>query len=81
MSDTLPQVNAKVFARKYIALGRIVTQWDEIMGADIASKAQPIKIHYRKSKEKNKRATAILEIATTSAMAADLTMKKDMLKG
>ncbi|MEM6781149.1 MAG: DciA family protein [Pseudomonadota bacterium] len=79
LSDAIPRVNSKIFARKYIALGRIVTHWSEIIGEDFADKAQPIKIHYRKSKDKSKKAEATLEVATTSAHASTLVYQKDVM--
>ena len=79
LSDSIPKVNAKVFARKYIALGRIVTHWPEIIGQEIADKAQPIKIHYRKAKDKSKKSEATLEVAVTSANAAVLQYQKDVI--
>lgn len=79
VSDSVPKVADKIFARKYIALGRIVTHWEEIMGADLAKKAQPVKIHYRKAKRKGDKPTAKLDIATSSANASLLIMKKGVL--
>ena len=78
LSDTIPAVTSKVFQRKYIALGRIVTQWEDIVGED-AKITQPIKIHYRKAKNKKSSSTAKLDVATTSANATTLHYKKDLI--
>ena len=75
----MPHVADKIFARKFVALGRIITHWSEIMGEDLAQKAQPLKIHYRKAKRKGDRTSATLEVATSSANASLLIMKKGVL--
>lgn len=79
ISDSVPQVADKIFARKFVALGRIITHWSDIMGEDLAQKAQPLKIHYRKARRKGDKASATLEIATSSANASLLIMKKGVL--
>lgn len=89
LSDTVPKVTGKLFARKYIALGRIVTHWPDIIGADMAARAQPMKIHYRKApadkeakegkETKKAKSTATLEIGATSADCAVLQMQKGVI--
>ena len=79
LSSTLPKVTSKTFTRKYIALGRIVTHWEDIIGKETADKAQPVKIHYRKAKQKGKKSEATLDIAVTSADAAVLHYQKDVI--
>jgi len=79
VSTAVPRVTNKTFKRKYIALGRIVTQWREIMGEKMAVHAQPLKIHYRKPKRKGDPATATLDIAASSAQASLLVMQKGLL--
>lgn len=79
VSTAVPNVTNKTFKRKYIALGKIVTQWRDIMGEKMAAHAQPLKIHYRKPKRKGDKATATLDIATSSAYASVLTMQKGVL--
>ena len=79
VSTAVPKVTKKTFKRKYISLGRIVTQWREIMGEKMAIHAQPLKIHYRKPKRKGGKATATLDIATSSAQASVLIMQKGVL--
>lgn len=79
ISDAVPKVTGKTFKRKYIALGRIVTHWQDIMGEKMASYAQPLKIHYRKPHRKGDKAQATLEIAASSAHASLLIMQKGVL--
>ena len=79
ISDAMPKVADKVFKRKFIALGRLVTRWPDIVGEKMASQAQPQKIRYRKPKRKGEKGEAILEIATSSTNASLLIMQKGML--
>jgi len=68
LSEATARIAGKSFERKYIALGRLVENWPEIVGEKMAGKAQPVKIHYRK-KRGEKKPEATLEIATTEANA------------
>ncbi|MCI5060454.1 MAG: DciA family protein [Alphaproteobacteria bacterium] len=79
ISHTVPKVADKAFKRKYIALGRIVTHWQDIMGEKMARHAQPHKINYRKAKRKGDKPSATLEIACSSAHASLLMMQKGVL--
>lgn len=79
LSSSLPKVTGQVFSRKYIALGRIVTQWEEIIGSELADKAHPLKIHYRKPKDKKEAPKATLEIAVSSAQASLLHYQKGLI--
>jgi len=78
LSETIPAVASKVFSRKYIMLGRLVTHWDDIVGSELAHKTQPVKIRYMKPKNGAK-ATASLDIATTTADATVLHYQKDLI--
>lgn len=79
LSKSVPAVLGKTFQRKYIALGRIVTHWKEIIGPDFADRAQPAKLHFRKAKQPKEKATATLEIAASSADCAVLVYQKDVI--
>lgn len=79
VSKSVPSLLGKVFQRKYIALGRIVTNWAEIVGEDTASRCMPIKINYFKPKVAGEKAIATLEIAASSAEAAVLVYQKDII--
>lgn len=79
LSETIPRVTGKVFARKYIMLGRLVTHWEDIVGKELAGKTQPVKIRYFKRSKESAKATASLDIATTSADATLLHYQKDLI--
>ncbi len=79
VSRSVPALIGKMFERKYIALGRIVTNWTEIMGPELALRATPAKIKFFKPKSEKEKPYATLEIATTSADAAVLIYRKEYI--
>lgn len=79
LSKSVPGLLGKVFERKYIALGRIVTHWKEIVGTEFAERSSPVKIHYIKPKQPKDKPTATLEIGASSADCAVLVYQKDVI--
>jgi hypothetical protein len=80
ISEAASRIAGKSFSRKYIALGRIVSHWNEIVGEDLALKAQPVKIRYQKNdKIPGKKPEAALDIAVSSAEATLLHYQKDLI--
>ena len=78
ISEATARVSGESFKRKYIALGRIVKHWDEIVGENLSTKAQPVKIHYRK-KDQGQKPDIRLDIAASSADATLLHYQKDLI--
>lgn len=80
VSEAVARVSKETTSRKFIALGRILQHWNDIVGQKLADKAQPIKIYYRGSrKQKGASPDATLEIATASAYATQLHYQKDLI--
>lgn len=80
LSEATARIAGKSFERKYIALGRIVNAWEQIVGSELSSKAQPVKINYRKRDRSQKgKAEATLDIAVSSADATLLHYQKDLI--
>ena len=78
LSESTARVSGKCFERKYISLGRIVKHWPDIVGARLADKAAPVKIHHRKA-TKGRPAQSSLDIAVDSANATALHYQKDLI--
>lgn len=78
LSEATARVAGKSFARKYIALGRIIAHWPQIIGEKFAEKAQPVKINYRKHKHAEK-PVASLDIAVSGAEATLLHYQKGLI--
>lgn len=79
LSHAVPKVTSQAFARKYIMLGRLVTQWADIVGADLAAKTQPVATRYYKTGNKSSKPSISLDIAATSAEATTLMYRKDLI--
>lgn len=78
VSEATRRVTGHSFSRKYISLGRILSHWEDIVGKDLASKAQPVKLHYKKRKDGAK-PDASLDIAVNGAEATLLHYQKDLI--
>lgn len=79
ISDSVSKLTKETFSRKFVSLARILTQWDDVVGADMAGKCQPVKLHYRKPKSANEKPQATLDIAVSSADATVLHYQKDLI--
>lgn len=79
LSQAAAKITGKTFSRKYIALGRLFDQWEDIIGAEMAERTQPVKMHYRCQKDKRAKPEGTLEIAASSADAAVLIYRKDLI--
>lgn len=79
LSDSVASLTKGTFARKFISLGRILSSWNDIVGPDIAARAQPAKLQYRKPKTGQEKPEASLHIAVSSADAALLHYQKDLI--
>lgn len=79
LTASLSRLTSDTFSKKFVALGRILNNWNDIIGAELAVKAQPVKIHYRKPKSKGENPQATLEIAASSADATVLHYQKELI--
>lgn len=79
LSTSISQLTSATFSKKFVALGRVLNNWNDIIGPEMAVKAQPVKIHYRKPKDKGDKPQATLEIAATSSDATLLHYQKDLI--
>lgn len=79
LSTSISKLTSQTFSKKFVALGRVLNNWNDIIGSEMSVKAQPVKIHYRKPKDKGDKPQATLEIAATSSDAALLHYQKDLI--
>lgn len=79
LSVSVSKLTSDAFARKFVALGKILSHWESIVGADMASKTQPVKLHYRKPKTRGEKPQASLDIGANSADAALFHYQKDLI--
>ncbi len=79
LSEATSRITGRNFSRKYVALGRIVNAWSDIVGKDLAGKAQPIKINYRKAKERGTQPQPSPALPASTADATLLHYQKDLI--
>lgn len=79
ISHSVATLAKETFARKFVSLGRILTHWNDIVGPELAGRAQPVKLHYRKPKSAQDKPQASLDIAVSSADASLLHYQKDLI--
>ena len=79
LSEVTARITGQSFSRKYIALGRIVNSWLEIVGPELATKAQPVKIRYNRKHKRVTKPEAALDIAVSGADATLLHYQKDLI--
>lgn len=79
LSELAARITNEALGRKYVALGRIAKHWEDIVGKNLADKAAPSKIKYRKYKNQPKKPEAVLEIATSAAHSTKLHYQKDLI--
>ena len=80
VSESVPRIAGKVFSRKYIMLGRLVTHWSDIVGPELAGKARPVKLRYARNGKGEGKPAASLDIETPgSADAMVLHYQKDLI--
>ena len=79
LSTSISKLTSATFSKKFVALGRVLNNWNDIIGPEMAFKTQPSKIYYRKPKSNADKPQATLEIAVTSSDAAILHYQKDLI--
>lgn len=61
-------------------LGRLVTHWEDLVGADMAAQVQPVALKFRGGKKKEGEASEFtLEIAADSAAATVMRYRVDLI--
>lgn len=82
IAEAASRISGENFSRKFVALGRIVSQWEDIIGPSHAGKACPLRILYKKPPKHNPKAAptqTVLEIAAASADATVLHYQVDLI--
>lgn len=77
IAEASARITGQSFSRKYIALGRVLNCWQEIIGPELAAKAVPQRLIYRKKGKQTP--SAILEIASAPADSTVLHYQKDLM--
>lgn len=79
LAEAAARIAGQSFSRKFVALGRIASQWPEIVGADLAAVAQPARLHNRRLIRKGDTPDIVLDIAVAPSQATLLHYQKDLI--
>ena len=76
LSDIMPGIARDIFGKKNMLFGKMLAEWPNIAGADIAAKAIPEDLKFSKKNGANQ---AVLHLAVQSAYALELSYQKNLL--
>jgi hypothetical protein len=79
LSHGVANITRQSFAKKFVALSRILEHWPDIIGKEFASIAQPQKLSYRKPKTKDDKPEATLHIMANPSDATSLHYQSDLI--
>lgn len=76
ISKSVQPLTAPVFKRKYVKLGRILSNWQQIAGTEFEDIATPIALKPRKIKDE---ISFILHLSTSSANSQRVSYQKELI--
>ena len=77
LSDLLPKLTKDILGKKTLLFGKMLAEWPNVVGADIAAKTMPLDLKYAKKIDKQSQAT--LHLAVQSAFALEISYQKSLL--
>ena len=81
LSDLVPALTKDIFGKKNLLFGKMLAQWAQIAGPEIAAIALPLDLKFQRKAEKEKggSAQAVLHLAVKPASALELSYQKNLL--
>lgn len=80
LSDMVSGLTKDIFGKKNLLFGKMLAQWTEIAGADVAARTVPLDLKFQRPKKGSKEAgKAVLHLAVQSAYALELSYQKNLL--
>lgn len=77
LSDLVPGLTKDILGKKSLLFGKMLADWPNIAGTDIAAKAVPLDLKYAKRTDQKSQAT--LHLAVQSAYALEISYQKALL--
>ncbi len=77
LSDLVPGLIRESLGKKSLLFGKMLAEWPEIAGAEIAAHAVPLDLKFAKSPDKKNQ--AVLHLAVESAYALEMSYQKTLL--
>jgi hypothetical protein len=79
LRDLVPKIVGETFARQGFASAELVTRWSEIVGADIATLSEPIKIQWARPAQGDEREPGILVLRVHGPAAIEIQHQGDVI--
>jgi hypothetical protein len=77
LSDLVPGLTKDIFGSKNMLFGKMVAEWAQIAGAEVAGKALPLELKFSRRKDKHNQ--AVLHLGIQPAFALELSYQKSLL--
>jgi hypothetical protein len=77
LSDLVPGLTKDILGKKSLLFGKMIVDWPQIAGADIAAKTLPLELKY--SKKIDQKSQVTLHLAVQSAYALEISYQKALL--
>lgn len=77
LSDLVPGLTKDILGKKSLLFGKMLADWRNIAGTDIAAKTVPLDLKYAKRADQKSQAT--LHLAVQSAYALEISYQKSLL--
>lgn len=77
LSDLVPNLAKSVLGKKSLLFGKLVLEWPDIVGVDIAAKTAPVDL--RSAKKTDQKKEMVLHLAVQSAYALEISYQKSLL--
>ena len=78
VSALVPALTKEIFGRKNMLFGKMLAEWHQIAGEDVAARATPLELKYS-AKKAGKAPKAVLHLAVQPAYALELSYQKSLL--
>ncbi len=79
LRDLVPKVVGETFSRQGFASAELVTRWADIVGIEVAAHSEPIKIHWTRPPDGEKREPGILFLRVEGPAAIEVQHLADVI--
>jgi len=76
LSDLVPGLTKNIFGRKNMLFGKMMAEWEQIAGPEMATRTVPLDLKFSRKKDSNQ---AVLHLAVQSAFALEFSYRKTLL--
>lgn len=79
VSDLVPNLTKDIFGKKNLLFGKMLSEWPNIAGEEMAAKTLPIDLKFSRAKKDSGANQATLNLAVQSAYALEFSYHKNLL--